>query len=47
MRSTGVAPGIHGTSCLSRIGELQETLLSLGRRENESYSEAKAWDSDR
>ncbi|OXB66827.1 hypothetical protein ASZ78_003529 [Callipepla squamata] len=29
-----------------RIGELQETLLSLGRRENESYSEAKAWDSD-
>ncbi|XP_021258113.1 ATP-binding cassette sub-family D member 4 isoform X1 [Numida meleagris] len=29
-----------------RIGELQETLLSLGRAENESYSEAKAWDSD-
>ncbi|XP_065609102.1 lysosomal cobalamin transporter ABCD4 isoform X4 [Cyrtonyx montezumae] len=29
-----------------RIGELQETLLSLGRRGNESYSEAKAWDSD-
>ncbi|XP_072193770.1 lysosomal cobalamin transporter ABCD4 isoform X5 [Excalfactoria chinensis] len=29
-----------------RIGELQETLLSLGRKENESYSEAKAWDSD-
>ncbi|XP_015720692.1 ATP-binding cassette sub-family D member 4 isoform X1 [Coturnix japonica] len=29
-----------------RIGELQETLLSLGRKENESYSETKAWDSD-
>ncbi|XP_042725752.1 lysosomal cobalamin transporter ABCD4 isoform X3 [Lagopus leucura] len=29
-----------------RIGELQETLLSLGRRENERYSEAKDWDSD-
>ncbi|POI29537.1 hypothetical protein CIB84_006713 [Bambusicola thoracicus] len=29
-----------------RIGELQETLLSLGRRENENYSEAKSWDSD-
>ncbi|EOA99954.1 ATP-binding cassette sub-family D member 4, partial [Anas platyrhynchos] len=31
-----------------RIGELQETLLSLGRRKNENYSEAKAgWDLDR
>ncbi|XP_040414888.1 lysosomal cobalamin transporter ABCD4 isoform X2 [Cygnus olor] len=30
-----------------RIGELQETLLSLGRRKNENYSEAKAsWDLD-
>ncbi|KAM9653194.1 lysosomal cobalamin transporter ABCD4 isoform 9-T9 [Morphnus guianensis] len=30
-----------------RIGELQETLLSLGRKKNNSYSEAKAsWDLD-
>ncbi|XP_054682836.1 lysosomal cobalamin transporter ABCD4 isoform X7 [Grus americana] len=30
-----------------RIGELQETLLSLGRKKNDNYSEAKAsWDLD-
>lgn len=35
------------TSCLSRIGELQETLLSLGSKKPNNYSEAKAsWDLD-
>lgn len=46
--AVGVVPGIHATSCLSRIGELQETLLSLGRKKNDNYSEAKtSWDLDK
>lgn len=46
--AAGVVPGFHTTSCMSRIGELQETLLSLGRKENGNYSEAKtSWDLDR
>lgn len=46
--AAGVVPGIHAASCLSRIGELQETLLSLGRKKNDNYSEAKAsWDLDK
>lgn len=45
--AAGVVPGIYSTSCLSRIGELQETLLNLGRKKNDNYSEAKAsWDLD-
>lgn len=42
-----VLPDSRATSCVSRIGELQETLLSLGRKENGNYSEAKtSWDLD-
>lgn len=45
--AAGVVPGFHATSCVSRIGELQETLLSLGRKKNGNYSEAKtSWDLD-
>lgn len=45
--AAGIVPGIHATSCVCRIGELQETLLSLGRKKNGNYSEAKtSWDLD-
>lgn len=45
--AAGIVPGIHAASCVCRIGELQETLLSLGRKKNGNYSEAKtSWDLD-
>ncbi|NXS01272.1 ABCD4 protein, partial [Oxylabes madagascariensis] len=46
-KAAGIIPGIHATSCVCRIGELQETLLCLGRKKNGNYSEAKtSWDLD-